>query len=179
MAEWTEAPLSPPVANAGRFLMSQLVLVGLEPTILWLGVRRANHSATLICCITARAHESQISLRFALWFLMLLVFQIIEVFDFSIGYNGEFAIFEKKSLKIRNSKFQKSQTQFCEDHWEENSGQVSKRLAAICRSSVSKFSLPLGPMSTKMNKIHQKFNFQNFKNPIHSFVRTIRKKIQE
>ncbi len=25
--------------------MSQLVLVGLEPMILWLGVRRANHSA--------------------------------------------------------------------------------------------------------------------------------------
>ena len=38
--------------------------------------------------------------------------QIIEVFDFSIGYNGEFAIFEKKSLKIRNSKFQKSPTYF-------------------------------------------------------------------
>ncbi len=24
---------------------------------------------------------------------------------------------EKKSLKSRNSKFQKCQTQFCEDHW--------------------------------------------------------------
>ncbi len=44
----------------------------------------------LICWITN--HESQISLRFALrW----LVFQVIEVFDFSIGYNGEFAILEK------------------------------------------------------------------------------------
>ncbi len=50
--------------------------------------------------------ESQISLRFA---LRSLVFQIIEVLDFSIGYNGEFEIFEKqiKSLKIGNSKFQK------------------------------------------------------------------------
>ena len=35
----------PPVAHAGRFLMSQLVLAGFEPTILWLGVRRANHWA--------------------------------------------------------------------------------------------------------------------------------------
>ena len=39
--------------------------------------------------------------------LQLLVLQIIEVFDLSIG-NGEFEIFEKKSLKIKNSKFQKS-----------------------------------------------------------------------
>ncbi len=51
-------------------------------------------------------------------------FQIIEVFGFSIGYNGEFEIFKKKSLKIGNSKFKKSQTYFCEDHWEENSGKV-------------------------------------------------------
>ncbi len=59
---------------------------------------------------------------------------------------------KKKSLKIGNSKFQKSQTLFCEDHWGKNSGQVSKLLAAICRrSSVLKFSLPLGPMLT--NKI--------------------------
>ncbi len=81
----------------------------------------------------------------------------MEVFDFSIGYNGEFDIFGKKSLKIKNSKFQKSKKQFCEDLWKENSGQVSKRLTAICRrSSVLKFSLPLGPicMLMKMNKIH-------------------------
>ncbi len=44
MAEWTEAPLLSPVAHGGWFLMSQLVLAGLEPTILWLGVRCANHS---------------------------------------------------------------------------------------------------------------------------------------
>ncbi len=37
-------------------------------------------------------HESQILLRFA---LRSLIFHIIEVFDFSIGYNGEFEIFEK------------------------------------------------------------------------------------
>ena len=37
-------------------------------------------------------HESQISLRFA---VRSLVFQIIDVFDFSIGYNGEFKILEK------------------------------------------------------------------------------------
>ncbi len=50
--------------------------------------------------------ESQILLRFA---VRSLVFQIIEVFGFSIGYNGEFEISEKKLLKLRNSKFQKSQ----------------------------------------------------------------------
>ena len=60
--------------------------------------------------------ESQISLRFA---LRSLVFQLIEVFDFSISYNGEFKYFEKKSSKIGNSKFQNSQTQFCGDHSEE------------------------------------------------------------
>ncbi len=46
--------------------------------------------------------ESKISLRFA---VKSLVFQIIEVFDFSIGYNGEFAIFENKISKIPNVLF--------------------------------------------------------------------------
>ncbi len=44
-AEWTEASLSLPVAHAGGLLMSQLACTGLEPTILWLGVRRVNHLA--------------------------------------------------------------------------------------------------------------------------------------
>ena len=44
--------------------------------------------------------------------LRALVFQIIEVFDFSVGYNGKFEIFEKKSLTIRKSKFQNSQMSF-------------------------------------------------------------------
>ncbi len=51
--------------------------------------------------------EFQISPRFA---LRSLAFHIIKVFGFSIGYNGEFEIFEKKWLKIRNSKFQISQS---------------------------------------------------------------------
>ena len=38
--------------------------------------------------------------------------QMIDVFDFSIGYNGEFGIFEKKSLKIRKSKFQNPKCSF-------------------------------------------------------------------
>ncbi len=46
----------------------------------------------------------QISLRFA---LRSLVFQIIEVFDFSIDYNGEFAIFEKKIIKNQKRKISK------------------------------------------------------------------------
>ena len=54
-----------------------------------------------ICWSTTR--EAQISLRFALW---SFVFQIIEVFDFSIGDNGEFEIFGKKSLKIGNLKME-------------------------------------------------------------------------
>ncbi len=50
-------------------------------------------------------HESQILVRFALRWLIL---QIIEVFGFSIGYKGEFEIFEKKKkLKIGNSKISK------------------------------------------------------------------------
>ncbi len=60
----------------------------------------------------------------------------------------------KKSLKIGTSKFQKSPMYFCEDHWEETSGQVSKLLSAICRrSGILTFSLPLGPMLPKTNKI--------------------------
>ncbi len=52
----------------------------------------------LICSIST--HESQISLRFA---LRSLVYQIIEVFDFSIGYNyGEFEIFKKKKKSVKN-----------------------------------------------------------------------------
>ncbi len=50
--------------------------------------------------------EAQISLRFA---LRSLVFQIIEVFGFLIGYNGEFQKFVKnqklKISKIQNSTF--------------------------------------------------------------------------
>ena len=45
MAEWTEAPVSSPVGHARQFLMNQLDYAGLEPTILWLGDRRANHLA--------------------------------------------------------------------------------------------------------------------------------------
>ncbi len=45
MAEWTEAPLSSTIAHARQFLMTQLDYAGLEPTILWLGVWRADHSA--------------------------------------------------------------------------------------------------------------------------------------
>ena len=123
-------------------------------------------------------HESQISLCFA---LRLLVFQIIEVFDFSISYNGEFEIFNKKKIvKNRNSKFQNSQTYFCEDHPEENSGKVSKLLAVICRRNrVLKFSLPLDPMltKTKKKKIVKISIFKISKIP--NFVRTITKKIQE
>ena len=48
MAEWTEAPVSSPVAHAREFWMSQLDYAGLEATILWLGVRCANNSAITI-----------------------------------------------------------------------------------------------------------------------------------
>ena len=47
-------------------------------------------------------HDSHISLHFG---LRSIVFQIIEVLEFSIGYNGEFEIFEDNSLKIGNLDF--------------------------------------------------------------------------
>ncbi len=40
-----KAPLSSPIAHAGQFMLSQLLLAALEPTILWFRVQRANHSA--------------------------------------------------------------------------------------------------------------------------------------
>ncbi len=52
----------------------------------------------------AIVNKTQISLRFA---LPLLLFQIIEVFDFSIEYNGKCAIVEKKSLKHQELKMSK------------------------------------------------------------------------
>ncbi len=55
---------------------------------------------------TSSSHESQISLRFA---LQSLIFQIIEFFGFSKGYNDKLEIFEKKKLlKMGNSNSQKS-----------------------------------------------------------------------
>ncbi len=44
----------------------------------------------------------------------------------------------------------------------ENSGKVSKLLAAIYRSSVLKFSLPLGPMLTKTKNIRKKIKKKFF-----------------
>ena len=69
--------------------------------------------------------ESQLSISFALRWLVL---QIIEVFNFSIGYN-------RGIWNFWNSKFQKFPTSFCEDYWREYLGQVSKLLAALCRWS--------------------------------------------
>ncbi len=47
---------------------------------------KATNSKVSYICSTA-AHDSQTSLRFA---LRALVLQIIEVFGFPVGYNGEF-----------------------------------------------------------------------------------------
>ncbi len=77
---------------------------------------------------TISIHESLISHHFA---LRSLVFQIIDIYGFSIAYNGEFEILEKKNVKIGNSKFQIFQTSFWEDQWQENSGQVWKPSASI------------------------------------------------
>ena len=49
-------------------------------------------------------HESQISLHFT---LRSVVFDEIEIFDFYLGYNSEFEIFEKKIVKNRNLKISK------------------------------------------------------------------------
>ena len=76
--------------------------------------------------------------------LRLLVFQIYEVFGCSM----------KKVVKIGNWKFQKSPMYFCEDHWEESSGQVWKPLTAICRRSCDlKLFLLLGLLLMKRKNI--------------------------
>ena len=63
---------------------------------------RMNHLTVKSCLHWKFAPGAQISLGFAEW---TLVFQIIEVFGFHIGYNGEF---KKKSLNIRKSTIQNS-----------------------------------------------------------------------
>ena len=74
-------------------------LLSLGPNNEKLKVHRMTLKATRpkvphICLTTT--HESQISLRFA---LQSFIFQIIEVFDFSIGCKGEFEIFDKQIIK--------------------------------------------------------------------------------
>ncbi len=60
----------------------------------------------------------------------------------------------KKSLKVRNSKFQKSKQYFCKDHWEENSEKKGWKDSKVIwgRSSVLKVWLPLGPMHVNETK---------------------------
>ncbi len=81
-----------------------------EPKWHWMpqGQRYICWSTVHICWSTV--HGSQISLLFA---LRSLVFQIIDVFGFPIGYNGEFQIFENifvknQKLKISNKNVQRS-----------------------------------------------------------------------
>ncbi len=105
-------------------------------------------SRSKVCHI--RVLGPQISLGDA---LRSLLFQIIELFGFSIGNNGEFESFRKlkKSLKIRNSKFQKPKHSFLRTI----GGKIQdmfELLAAIYRSSLLKLSLQLGPMLTKTKK---------------------------
>ncbi len=60
------------------------------------------------------------------------------------------------------------------------SGQVSKRLAAICRrSSVFEIFALIRSHVNETNKIDENSYVQNFKNPKSSFVTTSTKKIQE
>ena len=102
--------------------------------------------------------EAQISLRFA---LRSLVFQISKVFDFYIGYNGEFDIFETKIVKNQKLKISKIQNAVLWGPLGGNSGKVWKLLAAICRSGILKFLLQVGPMLTKwINSL--KFQFLKF-----------------
>ena len=85
-------------------------------------------------------HESQISLSFA---LRSLVFQLIEVFDFFIGYNGEFEIFGKKIVKNWKLIISKIPNVILWGPLEENSGQVSTLLSAILPSPAAKISIKL------------------------------------
>ena len=76
----------------------------------------------------------------------------IEVLGFSVGHNSEFEVFEKivKNPKLKISKIPNA---LLRGPLEENSGQVWKLLASVCRrSSVLKILLPLGPMLMKNEK---------------------------
>ena len=68
--------------------------------------------------------------------LRSLVFQIVEVFGCPIGYHyGEF----QKFVKNQKLKFQNPKQYFCEDYFEENSGEVRKFFKVIWgRNSVLK-----------------------------------------
>ncbi len=122
-------------------------------------------------------HESQISLRFT---LRSLIFQLIEVFYFSIGYNVNLKFSKKKNVKNRKLKISKIPNVFLRTIEKKNSGQVWKLLAVICRgSSSSTFALLFGPMLTKTKHKSLNFNLQNCKNPKHSFVRTTGTKIHD
>ena len=57
-----------------------------------------------------------------------------------------------KLLKFQFSKFQKYPTYFCQDLERKIQGKFETILAAICRSSLLKFSLPLNPMLMKNKK---------------------------
>ncbi len=75
--------------------------------------------------------------------------------------HGKFEICEKKIVKNPKTKISKILNIFCEEHLEENSGQVWKLLSVNCRrSGVLKFSLPQDPMLMKINKIRYNFIFQ-------------------
>ncbi len=82
--------------------------------------------------------EPQISLHFT---LLSLIFQIIEVFGFPIGYNGEFQKFAK-SRKIKISKIQTSTfVRTTEKKFQENFENIRLRFVGVVRSSL-KFLLP-------------------------------------
>ncbi len=68
-------------------------------------IERYKVKCTSYICKTS-TRDSQISLHFA---LRSLVFQITEFVGFSIGYNGEFEIFENKIGKNRKRKISKIQ----------------------------------------------------------------------
>ncbi len=88
---------------------------------------------------------------------------------------------KEKSLKMRNAKFQKSQAKFCEHHWEKNTGQVLKPLAAICRgNSVLKLSLSLNSMLTKTKqKIVKTLIFKIPKTPNVVLIGTLGRKFRK
>ncbi len=118
--------------------------------------------------------NTQISLRFA---LRSLVFQIIEVFGFPIGYNGEI----KKSLKIGNSKFQKSKTVIL---WRPLRRKFRKGLKGFKSDLREDFDV-LAPIVSHVNENEKKKSLKiitktpNFKIQNCTFVRTTEKKIQK
>ncbi len=87
------------------------------------------------------ACKSEPLLRFT---LRSLIFQITEVFGFSIGHNGEFETVGKKLLKIGISNFKTPQSSFVRTTGRNIQDKCEKFWLCFVRGTGFDISLPLG-----------------------------------